>query len=101
MGTTVDPATEDVTASWGALVAQRFKADYQVLAWTGAQQAPHNLSNTSDIAPPLLRLRQPVIPQLFQELVAADDTSRGFNTSLWVPQVCMHMYWASIALHGC
>lgn len=86
----INAINEDVTASYGGLVADFFKADYQVLAWGGGALFPRavaNASNLTQIAGPVLPHQLPSIPQLFQQLVAGDDSSRQFNLSFWIPQV--------------
>lgn len=78
------PETQDATQTWGALVAQHFKADYEILAWSGAFQNPGELPDPSVIGTG----RLPTIPQLFLQQVAGDNTSRwNVSSDDWLPQV--------------
>lgn len=83
IGQVLNPDTEDATRTFGALVADYFDADHQILAWSGAAQNPY----PSDQAELLESVTTPTVPQLFSQLIAGNMSSVIANTSAWVPQI--------------
>lgn len=72
-----EPAGQDGTQTYGAQVAQRLNADYQIIAYAGAQQNP--LANGQSLN------NRTLVPRLLTELVAANDTMM-VDPSNWIPQ---------------
>lgn len=91
-GQVLNPDTEDATRTFGALVADYFDADHQILAWSGAAQNPY----PSDQAELLESVTTPTVPQLFSQLIAGNMSSVIANTSAWVPQV-LHSHGPHVA----
>ena len=86
----LDPATEDATRSWGALVAQHLVADYQIIAWTGAKQDPYPLGQKhmlEMIMAQILNESTPTVPQLFNQQIAGNSSSQIEDFTQWIPQV--------------
>ncbi|KAK9789376.1 hypothetical protein WJX73_003472 [Symbiochloris irregularis] len=74
--------TEDVEITYPWLVASKFSADTQVVAWEGARQNPFPSWESYKPA----NLFPPTIPQLWHQAIP-DNASSQANFSAWVPQV--------------
>lgn len=84
--------SQNAAISWGALTAQHFAADYQVIAWSGAGLVTyaHSKELTAEQPDVPLSVAQNVYPtdvELFSRQVAADNSTTVSNYSTWVPQV--------------
>ena len=71
----LNPTDEDATLTWGAVAAGQLSAEYQLLAWTGAQNVP--------------MVGRPLIPILFSQLIAGDNSTAGAYVGSWSPQVSL------------
>jgi hypothetical protein len=85
------PEFQDATLSWGALAANHFTADYQLLAWSGAGMSTYSNLAGSDVDPAQYALVEPEIPDLFDQVVAGLNTTLVSDFTAWVPQASLHL----------
>ena len=83
--------SQNSAIAWGPLTAANFSADYEVIAWSGAEVADYSVAEVFEAS---LNLPAwigenlyPLDGDLFMRQVAADNSSMVSNFSSWVPQV--------------
>ena len=101
--------SQNSAIAWGPLTAANFSADYEVIAWSGAEVADYSVAEVFEAS---LNLPAwigenlyPLDGDLFMRQVAADNSSMVSNFSSWVPQgsmsCCTQQRLACTSMHTC
>lgn len=84
--------SQNAAIAWGPLAASHFTADFEVIAWSGAEVVTP--SNTDSLVANGTSFETaielyPLDSQIWTRQVAADNMSMVANYSSWVPQVAI------------
>ena len=91
------PKYQDASRTWGALTAAEFTADLELLAWSGSGVNTYSLVEVGFPSAEWPAL-EPKITDLFEQVVAGDNSTLMSDFGTWVPQVWTYLYTSSIPL---
>ncbi len=82
--------SQNAAIAWGPLTASHFDADFQVIAWSGAEVVTPDLAESLGAEGIPFWEGEEIFPldsQIWTRQVEADNSSMVANFSSWVPQV--------------